>query len=140
MTQSDLEWPRTAVEIVWMTQYDFRWVKSTSASPFWGPSDLNFSICSDSVTSQRETTILCTTWYFVRLFIAYFRKNELLLTTVIKNSRYPKIKTTNKWQVRKVKNSIYFFDALKELTYGFQLKLQINNTKTRSVNQGNRLT
>ena len=30
MTQSDLEWPRTAMEIVWMTQYDFRCVKSTS--------------------------------------------------------------------------------------------------------------
>ena len=58
MTQSDLEWPRTAVEIVWMTQYDFRWVKSTSASPFWGPLDLDISIYSDSVTSQRETTIL----------------------------------------------------------------------------------
>ena len=28
MTQSDLEWPRTAVDKVWMTQYDFRWVKS----------------------------------------------------------------------------------------------------------------
>ena len=41
MTQSDLEWPRTAMEIVWMTQYDFKWVKSTSASPFWGPSDLD---------------------------------------------------------------------------------------------------
>ena len=59
MTQSDLEWPRTAMEIVWMTQYDFRWVKSTSASPFWGLLDLNISIYSDSVTSQRETTILC---------------------------------------------------------------------------------
>ena len=58
MTQSDLEWPRTAMEIVWMTQYDFRWVKSTSASPFWGLSDLDISIYSDSVTSQRETTIL----------------------------------------------------------------------------------
>ena len=58
MTQSDLEWPRTAMEIVWMTQYDFRWVKSTSASPFWDPSDLNILIYSDSVTSQRETTIL----------------------------------------------------------------------------------
>jgi hypothetical protein len=42
-----------------MTQYDFRWVKSTSASPFWGLSDLDISIYSDSVTSQRETTILC---------------------------------------------------------------------------------
>ena len=38
MVQSDLEWPRAAMEIVWMTQYDFRWVKSTSASLFWGGS------------------------------------------------------------------------------------------------------
>ena len=30
MTQSDLEWPRTAVDKAWMTQYDFRWVKSIS--------------------------------------------------------------------------------------------------------------
>ena len=59
MAQSDLEWPRAAMEIVWMTQYDFRWVKSTSASLFWGPSDLNISIYSGSVTSQRETTTLC---------------------------------------------------------------------------------
>ena len=58
MAQSDLEWPRAAMEIVWMTQYDFRWVKSTSASLIWGPSDLNISIYSGSVTSQRETTIL----------------------------------------------------------------------------------
>ena len=64
MTQSDLEWPRTAMEIVWMTQYDFNWVKFTSASPFWGLSDLDILIYSDSVTSQRETTILCneSTW------------------------------------------------------------------------------
>ena len=32
ITQSELEWPRTAKEMVWMTQYDF---KSASASPFW---------------------------------------------------------------------------------------------------------
>ena len=59
VTQSDLEWPREPMEIVWMTQYDFRWVKSTTASPFWGPLDLDILIYSDSVTSQRETTILC---------------------------------------------------------------------------------
>ena len=41
-----------------MTPYDFRWVKSTSASIFWGLSDLNISIYSGSVTSQRETTTL----------------------------------------------------------------------------------
>jgi hypothetical protein len=49
------------MEVVWMTPYDFRWVKSTSASPFWGPSDLDISIYSDSVTSQRETTTVCPT-------------------------------------------------------------------------------
>ena len=59
MTQSDLEWPMTAKEIAWMTQYDFRWLKSTCASPFWGPSYLDISVCSDSVTSGRETTTLC---------------------------------------------------------------------------------
>jgi hypothetical protein len=67
MTQSDLKWPRTAMEIVWKTQYDFRWVKSTSASPFWGPSDLDISIYSDSVTSQRETTILWSIWISKRI-------------------------------------------------------------------------
>ena len=43
-----------------MTQYDFRWVKSTPASPFRGPSDLDISIYSDSVTSQRGTTTVCS--------------------------------------------------------------------------------
>ena len=78
MTQDDLGWLETNLndpkwlnlaqatkEIVWMTQYDFRWVKSTPASPFWGPSDLDISIYSDSVTSQRETTILCNDFSFV---------------------------------------------------------------------------
>ena len=41
-----------------MTYYDFTYVKSTSASPFWGPSVLDISIYSDSVTSQRDTTTL----------------------------------------------------------------------------------
>ena len=45
MTQSDIELPRTAVDKVGLTQYDFRWVKSTTVGPFRGPSD------SDSVTS-----------------------------------------------------------------------------------------
>ena len=43
-----------------MDQYDFRWAKSTYASPFLGPSDLDILTYSDSVTSQRETTILCS--------------------------------------------------------------------------------
>ena len=64
MTQSDLEWPRTAKKIVWMTQYDFRWVKSICASPFWGLSDLDISIYSDSATSHRETTTLCNTYVY----------------------------------------------------------------------------
>jgi hypothetical protein len=84
MTQSDLEWPRTAMKIIWMTQYDFRWVKSTSASPFWGPSDLDISIYSDSVTSQRETTILCANAIYItqctevgRAFLIHFQKRFL---------------------------------------------------------------
>ena len=76
MTQSDLEWPRTAMEIVWMTQYDFRWVKSTSASPFWGPSDLDISIYSDSVTSQRETTILCTLSKKFEMSVKWFKNDR----------------------------------------------------------------
>ena len=72
MTQSDLEWPRTAMEIIWMTQFDFRWVKSTSASPFWGPSDLDILIYSDSVTSHRETTTLCGLAVYKKKFIGWW--------------------------------------------------------------------
>ena len=59
MTQSDLEWPRTAKEIVWMTQYDFRWVKSTSANPFWGPSDLDILIYTVTRWHLRERPPYC---------------------------------------------------------------------------------
>ena len=48
---SDLEWPRTAMENSMNDSIWLKWVKSTSASPFWGPSDLDISIYSDSVTS-----------------------------------------------------------------------------------------
>ena len=76
MTQSDLEWPRTAMEIVWMTQYDFRCVKSTSASPFWGPSDLDISICSDLMTSQREVSFCINKKMVEKLFVqAIFLSN-----------------------------------------------------------------
>ena len=56
---NDLEWLRIPLDIVWMFSYDFKWVKSTVVAPFWGPSDLELSIYSGSVTSQRETTTLC---------------------------------------------------------------------------------
>ena len=65
MTQCDLEWPRTAKEIVRMTQYDFRWVNSTSVSPFWGPSHLDILLYNDLVTSHRQTTTL---WWSKKIF------------------------------------------------------------------------
>ena len=51
MTQSDLEWPRIALGIIWMSHYEFRLVKSTDLALYWGPSDFEFSIYSGSVTS-----------------------------------------------------------------------------------------
>ena len=39
ITQSDLKWLRIAVDKVWMSQYDFRWVRTTIVAPFWGPLD-----------------------------------------------------------------------------------------------------
>ena len=59
MTQSDLKWPRTDVENFWRTFDESSHVKSTTLAPFWGPSTLDISTYSGSVTSQRETTILC---------------------------------------------------------------------------------
>ena len=76
MTQSDLEWPKLDMDMVWMTQYDFRWVKSIALAPFWGPSDLDISIYSDSVTSQRETTILWISISFI--YFNHFKKMILL--------------------------------------------------------------
>ena len=60
VTQSDLEWPREPMEIVWMTQYDFRWVKSTYTSAFIGPLDLDILI---TVTRWhlRERPLYCET-------------------------------------------------------------------------------
>ena len=63
MIQCDLEWPKIGMDMVYMTHYDFRWVKSIAVAPFCGPSDLDITTYSDSVTSQRETTIL---WYVVK--------------------------------------------------------------------------
>ena len=51
MTQSDSEWPMIALGIVWMSHYEFRLFKSTDIALWWGPSDLEFSIYSGSVTS-----------------------------------------------------------------------------------------
>ena len=80
MTQSDLEWPRTAMEIVWMTQYDFKWVKSTSASPFRGPSDLDILIYSAvthwhlrerppycELVFRLYTLIISKKWFFLNM-------------------------------------------------------------------------
>ena len=50
MTQSDLKWPSIALVIVWMSHYEFRWVKSTAIALCWGPLDLDISIYSGSVT------------------------------------------------------------------------------------------
>ena len=98
---NDLEWSKTAMEIVWMTQYDFRWVKSTSASPFWGPSDLNISIYSGSVTSQRGTTILwcASKWdvttlqmFYMLFLLSYVCKQNPQTTLSSFNSLKPVIK------------------------------------------------
>ena len=62
VTQSDLEWPREPMEIVWMTQYDFRWVKSTTASPFWGPLDLDIQWLGDISERDHHTVWSLSTW------------------------------------------------------------------------------
>ena len=62
MTQDDLGWLETKInDSKWlkMSHYEFRWLKSTAIALCWGPSDLDISIYSRSVTSERETTTLC---------------------------------------------------------------------------------
>ena len=47
---------------IWVTmRIAIHWkrIKSSAVVSFWGPSDLDISIYSDSVTSQRETTTMC---------------------------------------------------------------------------------
>ena len=51
MTQSDLEWSRIALGIVWMSHCEFRLFNSTDIALCWGPSDLEFPMYSGSVTS-----------------------------------------------------------------------------------------
>ena len=55
--------------VVWMISYEFKWVKSTVVAPFWGPSNLEISIYSGLVTSQRETTILCTSYCVLKMTV-----------------------------------------------------------------------
>ena len=127
MTQSDLEWPRAAMEIVWMTQYDFRWVKSTSASPSWGPSDLDISIYNDSATSQRETTILCPSG-----FLGPPTAPNLLGSTgdagLSQRKSFPAENETTLNESRPF--FLFFLHRNRKLTYPISVKTYHNGTKT----------